>query len=141
MTPIDVALKDGGVAIQVAACPEGVSPSHPEVLQFGYQSVQRTLEMEKECLINKSVACHAMQASRVIIDRAQGYLITEGISKNDTLKLGFQYAPTPQKALEEALAKLGKDAKILVLRKAGDLLPIIKGTSSISSSELLGRPF
>lgn len=139
MTPVDVALKDGGVAIQIAACPEGVSSSHPEVLQFGYQSVQRILEMEKEGLINKSVACHAVQASRVIIDRGQGYLITKGISKNDTLKLGFKYASTPQKALEEALAKLGKDAKILLLRKAGGMLPVIKETNSLSGSELPGR--
>ena len=37
ITPAGIVMKDDGVVIQVASCPEGVSVSHPEVLEFGYR--------------------------------------------------------------------------------------------------------
>ena len=65
MTPgPDLVMKDGGIVIHVAECREGVAQHHPDVLQYGYQSVQRTLAMEAEGLINKSVAMSMIQASR-----------------------------------------------------------------------------
>lgn len=128
MTPADLVVKNGGVVIHVASCPEGVAQHHPEVLQYGYQSVKRTLEMEAAGAINKSVAMHMLQASRVIVDRASGYLVSPNISREDTLRLNFRWAATAQVALDEALARLGPQATIAVLRQAGDLLPLLPGT-------------
>jgi len=130
MTPADLVMKDGGIVIHVAECREGVAQHHPEVLQYGYHSVQRTLEMEREGLINKSVAMHMIQASRVMVDRGSGYLVSPHISRADSERLHFRWAPTPQAALDEALATLGRQASIAGLRQAGDLLPILPGRPS-----------
>jgi nickel-dependent lactate racemase len=37
----ELAVKPCGVVVLVTPCPEGVSGSHPAVLEFGYQSVER----------------------------------------------------------------------------------------------------
>ena len=60
-----------------------------------------------------------------MVDRGSGYLISPDISRVDTLRLNFRWAPNPQTALDEALATLGRRASIAVLRQAGDLLPIL----------------
>ena len=75
-------------------------------------------------VVNKSVAAHMIQASEVIVDRDRGFLISPGISAADTVRFGFLHAEIPQEALNRALQKKGVDASIIVLRRAGDLLPI-----------------
>jgi lactate racemase len=124
ITPAGIVMKDNGIVIQVAACPEGVSVSHPEVLEFGYRPLIVVEDMMKQGLVNKSVAAHMIQASEVIVDRGRGFLISPGISKQDISRLGFLTADNPQDALDRALAIKGENASIIVLRAAGDLLPI-----------------
>ena len=126
MTPVDFVVKPGGVVIQVAECPEGVSRSHPEVLQYGYTTVADTLRMVDRGWINKSVACHMVQAGRVIAEKATGFLVARGISRVDIERLGFHYAATPQQAFDQALRILGPSRKeIAILRQAGDMLPLV----------------
>lgn len=124
ITPAGLCMKDEGIVIQIASCPEGVSVSHPEVLEYGYRPLAVVEEMMRCGLINKSVAAHMIQASDVIVDRGRGFLVSPGISPADTVRLGFLYAETPQEALDRALKMKGRDASIMVLRQAGDLLPI-----------------
>ncbi len=124
MTPAGIVMKDGGIVIQVASCPEGISVSHPEVLEFGYRPLAVVDDMMKQGLFNKSVAAHMIQASEVIVDRGRGYLITPGLTPQEIVRLGFLYANTPQQALDEALRLKGPDASIIVLSHAGDILPL-----------------
>jgi nickel-dependent lactate racemase len=124
ITPAGIVMKDGGVVIQVASCPEGVSVSHPEVLEFGYRPLAVVEELMKQGLINKSVAAHMIQASEVIVDRGRGFLISSGVSPQDAARLGFLHAESAQDALDRALKMKGPDATIIVLRHAGDLLPL-----------------
>ncbi len=124
ITPAGIVMKDGGVVIQVASCPEGVSVSHPEVLEFGYRPLVVVEELMKRRLVNKSVAAHMIQASEVIVDRGRGFLISSGVSPQDAARLGFLTADGAQDALDRALKMKGPDATIIVLRHAGDLLPV-----------------
>jgi len=126
ITPAGIAMKDDGVVIHVCECSEGVSRSHPEVLKYGYLPEKDILRLVEEGKINKTVAVHMIQASRVITDKGQGILVSPGISKKDAEKLGFTYAADPQEAIDLALKIKGADATICILRKAGDLLPVIK---------------
>ena len=124
ITPAGLCMNDGGVVIQIASCPEGISVSHPEVLEFGYRPLAVVEEMMRCGLVNKSVAAHMIQASEVIVDRGRGFLISPGVSETDTVRLGFLHADTPREALDRALRMKGANASIIVLRRAGDLLPI-----------------
>ena len=92
ITPAGIVMKDDGVVIQVASCPEGVSVSHPEVLEFGYRPLAVVEDLMKQGLVNKSVAAHMIQASEVIVDRGRGFLISSGVSPQDAVRLGFLHA-------------------------------------------------
>ncbi|MBN1260852.1 MAG: nickel-dependent lactate racemase [Anaerolineae bacterium] len=124
ITPAGIVMNDGGVIIQVAACPEGIAVSHPEVLEYGYRPLVVVEALMQQGLISKSVAAHMIQASEVIVDRGRGFLISPGVSPEETVRLGFLHAETPQEALDRALTIKGKSASIIVLRHAGDLLPL-----------------
>ncbi len=124
MTPAGIVMKDNGIVIQVASCPEGISVSHPEVLEFGYRPLAVVEDMMKQGLVNKSVAAHMIQASEVIVDRGRGYLISPGLTPQEIVRLGFRYAESPQQALDAALRARGPDASIIVLSHAGDILPL-----------------
>jgi nickel-dependent lactate racemase len=125
ITPAGIVMKDGGIAIQVAECPEGISRAHPEVLELGYRPLVVVEELLRQGIVNKSIAAHMIQASEVIVDRGRGFLISPNISAQDKARLGFIHAGTPQQALDRALEMKGPQASIMVLRQAGDLLPII----------------
>ena len=124
MTPAGLVMKKDGIVIHVCECPEGVSLSHPEVLKYGYVPEKEVRELEQQGEIDKTVAVHMVQASRVVTDKGRGILICPNINKRDTERLKFIYASTPREALNRALEIQGKDASIVVLRQAGDLLPI-----------------
>jgi hypothetical protein len=63
---------------------------------------------------------------RVIKERAKGILVSPGISKGETEKLGFIYARDPQEALDVAFSLLSQDAKVAILQRGGEILPVIK---------------
>jgi nickel-dependent lactate racemase len=121
----ELAIKQGGVVILITLCQEGVSPSHPEVLEWGYQTFEEVDEKVQQGKIQKlTAAAHLVHVGRVIKERAKGILVSTGISKEETEKLGFSHANSPQEALEIAFSLLGRDAKVAVLQRGGEILPI-----------------
>jgi nickel-dependent lactate racemase len=123
----ELAVKEGGVVILITSCPEWISPSHPEVLECGYQTFQEVERKVRQKKIEKlTVAAHLVHVGRVIKERAKGILVSPGISKEETEQLGFIYARNPKEALEIAFSLMGRDAKIAVLQRGGEILPVIK---------------
>jgi hypothetical protein len=53
-------------------------------------------------------------------------MVSQGISKSETERLGLLHAREPQEALEIALSLMGRNAKVAVLQRGGEILPIIK---------------
>lgn len=123
----ELAVRQGGVTILVSPCPEGVSPSHPEVLEFGYQAFERVDQWVRQGKIKKmTAAAHLVHVGRVIKERAKGIMVCPGISKEDKERLGFLHAGNPREALDIAFSLLGRDAKIAVLQRGGEILPVIR---------------
>ena len=125
MTPAGLVMDDGGIVIHVCDCPEGVSGAHPEVLEYGYLPVRK---------IDKSVAVHMVQASRVIADRGKGIIVTRGISDEDCRRLGFAPAADLGQAVAMALDEKGDDATIVVLKQASDIIPLVSDRQPAHSS-------
>ena len=122
----ELAVRQGGIVILVSPCPEGVSTSHPEVLEKGYHSFSVVEEMVQQGKISKlTAAAHLVHVGRVVKERTQGILVSAGISKQETEKLGLTYAATPQEALDIAFDRLGSEAQVAVLRQGGEILPVI----------------
>ncbi len=123
----ELAVKEGGVVILITPCPEGISPSHPEVLECGYQTFEEVERKVRQKKIEKlTAAAHLVHVGRVIKERAKGILVSPGISKEETERLGFIYAHEPQDALKIASSLMGRDAKVAVLQRGGEILPVIK---------------
>jgi nickel-dependent lactate racemase len=124
-------VKQGGIVILVTPCPEGISPSHPEVLKQGYQTFEEVEQKVRQGKIEKlTAAAHLVHVGRVIKERARGILVSPGISKEETERLGFIHARDPQEALEIAFSLTGRDAKVAVLQRGGEILPVIKDSAS-----------
>ena len=81
--------------------------------------------VEKE-VISTTVGVHMIQVSRVAVERAKCILVGDGVSEEDKLKLGLLHAATPQEALNQAFEIKGKRGKVIVLRYAAEMLPIVK---------------
>jgi nickel-dependent lactate racemase len=125
----ELAVKQGGVVILITPCSEGVCPSHPEVLELGYQTFAEVDGEVRQGKIKKlTVAAHLVHVGRVIKERAKGILVSPGISKEETEQLGFIHAREPQEALEIAFSLLSRDAKVAVLQRGGEILPVIKNS-------------
>jgi len=123
----ELAVKQGGVVILVSTCPEGISPSHPEVLEFGYQTFETVDQWVRQGKIQKlTAAAHLVHVGRVIKERAKGIFVSQGISKEEKERLGFIHAEDPQEALEIAFSLSGRDSKVAVLQRGGEILPVIK---------------
>ncbi len=123
----ELAVKQGGVVILITSCPEGVSPSHPEVLEFGYQTFGEIEQKVQNGTIKKlTVAAHLVHVGRGIKERAKGIMVSPGISKEKKERLGFLHARTPQEALELGFSLVGPDGKVAVLQRGGEILPFIR---------------
>lgn len=124
----ELAVKKDGVVILVSPCHEGISSSHPEILQFGYDTYENVEKKVTSGQIQKlTVAAHLVHVGRVIKERAKGIIVTRGIKREDAERIGFIYCREPDEALEKALLLSGKDPKIAVLRRGGEILPLVKG--------------
>jgi nickel-dependent lactate racemase len=125
----ELAVKQDGVVILISPCPEGVSPSHPEVLEFGYQTFEDADRLFRQGRIHKlTAAAHLVHVGRVIKERAKSIFVSQGISKEEKERLGFIHAEDPQEALEMAFSILGRQARIAILQRGGEILPVIKET-------------
>ena len=125
----ELAVKRGGVVILITLCHEGVSPSHSEVLELGYQTFAEVDSKVRKGMIQKlTVAAHLVHVGRVIKERAKGIMVSHGISKEETERLGFLHARTPQEALEIGFSLVGRDGKVAILRRGGEILPVLKNS-------------
>lgn len=121
----ELVVKENGYVILVTPCPEGVSKTHPEIEEFGYQTLEETEKLINEGKLKEmSVAAHLVHVGRVIKEKANGILVSPNIPNEVKEKLGFISADSVQEALSYALNKKGKDASVVVMLHAGEILPI-----------------
>jgi len=58
-------------------------------------------------------------------EREEVWMVSDGICAEEAAKLGFGHFTSAQEALDAALAKQGKGARVTVLTHAPDMLPRI----------------
>jgi lactate racemase len=115
------AVKPGGTVILVTPCPEGTSSQHDELTTVGYVEVERIKKLLAENKIDKAIAANLLLGRR-LLEKADIILVTKGITQQQTLAMNFQWAPTPQDAIEAAIQKHGKSARINILHKASKMI-------------------
>jgi lactate racemase len=121
----DIAVRDGGTIIVVAPCPEGVSVTHTDMLNFTSLDADKLEARICDGTI-RDVPSGALALSWAKIrQRANISLVSDGISNEETRALGFRPFADVEQAVEAALLRHGAQAKIIVMTHAPDTLPIL----------------
>jgi hypothetical protein len=104
-----------------------VADNHPNVLGIGYRPYAEVVRMVEAGDIADAVGAAILADVAQIVDRADCVLVSPGITREETGRLGFRYAATAQEALEMAFERQGRRAEVAVLRHGGRILPLVEG--------------
>lgn len=138
----DLALKQGGVMVLISPCLKGVSVEYPEITDIGYKSFVEVKAMVKRGEVKDlTLAAHLAHVGRIIRDKGIGILVSSGIDGDTTKRLGFHYSKTPQEGFELALKLKGKDAKVVVIKNGGEVMPIIRPIIGMGHNAIVRRDF
>ena len=124
-----LAVREGGVIIIVSPCYEGLSVTHgEEIRRIGYRSrteIVRLVEQGK--FTHRVAAVHMIQVAEATIEKGVTcILVTGGIPPGVLREVNLGYAPDPPSALAAAFGIAGEGARVAVLRRASETLPLIQ---------------
>jgi nickel-dependent lactate racemase len=121
-------VRPGGTVIVLSPCPEGVAAQYPDVVRIGprpaavLELLARRADMHPMAGL-ALVRLHEATADRVVM------LVSPGLDRDTIIRLGMVPYATAQTALGDALARHGPRPRVLVLRCASELLPIMSNVS------------
>jgi lactate racemase len=121
-----MAVRDGGTLIVVAPNPEGVAENHPNVLEIGYRPYAEIVRIVEAGEVEDVVGAAVLADVAQVVDRTDCIMVSPGIGREETERLGFRYAVTAQEALEMAFERQGGEAQLAVLQHGGHILPLIE---------------
>jgi len=124
-----LAVRDGGAVIIVSPCTEGLSVTHGDVIRrVGYRPKREILDLvEQGAFTHRVAAVHMIQVAEATFEKnVECILVTGGISPDELSAVGLSHAPDPQSALAAAFRRTGPDAKVAVLKRASETLPLIQ---------------
>lgn len=121
----ELAVKDGGVIILLARCPEGAAPQFPEFEKYGFSCPEKLKAMAESGKINRLAAYTLIAIGRILKYKAKVILVSKGISLTRARKLGFFWAKSLRSALAQAEGFIGKKPKIVYIKRACEILPLL----------------
>ncbi len=102
LPPAGTLLRDGGVVVLCAECPEGIGPGGPEVVNRAIFELGVRRYLPPRCAV----------------------LLVSGMPPEEVARTYATYAPSLEAALAEALHVAGTGARLLVIPDGGDLVPL-----------------
>jgi nickel-dependent lactate racemase len=122
-----MAVRQGGTLIVVAPNPEGVADNHPNVLEIGYRPYAEIMRMVEAGEVEDVVGVAVLADVAQVVDKTDCIMVSPGVTREETERLGFRYAATARDALEMVFERQGCTASVAVLRHGGHILPLIEG--------------
>jgi len=108
-------LKENGVLVLLAACPEGVARNHQVVLEHGYGNWRDVEKLvENGTIADRTGASHVVTIGKILEEkRMRVILVSESISPAEADRLGFIGMTDPQGAFDRALDETrGRDVLV-----------------------------
>lgn len=122
----DLVCRDGGVVILPAECPEGIAPQFPEFSKYGFKSPEKIYQEVKVGRLKQKLMAYTLVAiGRIISKRIKAILVSPNITSKQSEKMGFIPANDLKDALNKAFQMAGSSSKVIVIKQAGDSLPIV----------------
>jgi len=122
----ELCVRPGGTIIVATPCPEGVAVTHPDMVHFAGRAkaeIESAIQLGEIHDLTAGALALAWANTR---QRARISLVSQGIAAEDARALGFEPFVSVEQALEDALARYGREARISVLPYAPDTLPIVQ---------------
>lgn len=113
------AVKDGGIIILVGSCREGLGE---HTFEEWMTSAKEPGELITRVKADFQLGGHKAAAIAMVLEHADIYLVSE-LNPDFARELFFKPFATVQEAFDEAFAKQGEDASILVMPYGGSTLP------------------
>ncbi|MGI6687970.1 MAG: lactate racemase domain-containing protein [Christensenellales bacterium] len=125
-------LRKGGSIVLLGCFPEGVSNTHPDISKWGYKPYTEVKKMVEAGVISDIIlAAHLVHLGRVLEARdATCYLLSRGISPEETEKLGFISLSTTEEIIPTLTKKYGENFRVLVI-PGFNSTPIISSTPQL----------
>jgi nickel-dependent lactate racemase len=117
------AVRDGGILILVAECPEGFGNATCQAWLAEASSPDEVLQRIQQEFI---LGGHKAAAIAAVLKRAQVYLVS-ALPEALARQCGFLPFGSAGAALQSALEELGSSASVLVLPQGGSVLPVVAG--------------
>ena len=114
------AVRDGGIIILAAACSEGLGE---EVFERWMLGAKTSGQLIRDIQANFEVGGHKAAAIAMVLERAKVFLVSD-LPDDFVRKIFFEPFPDLNAALTAAFAKLGNEAKIIVMPHGGSTLPV-----------------
>ncbi len=121
----ELAVKPGGTIVMLTPCWEGISEEHPELEKHGYLYPSKALSLMDSGELTDLCSVAAMVHVGKILEKMRVIVYAVGIPRKDVENLGFEYAPSPQEAVDRALEDAGKSAEAMALKGAAEVVPRI----------------
>lgn len=105
--PAEYLVKDGGTVAIFSPCPEGIAPEHPQIVEFGYKSVEGIKKMvARGVLTDLAAAGHLVAVSRILIEKNIECIIVSQESNREGFEaIGLKRMASPQEAVDYILNK------------------------------------
>lgn len=120
-----MAVKDGGSLILVSPNPEGVASNHRNLLEIGYRPHAQIVEMVQQGRVDDLVGVAILADVCQIVDKTDCLMVSPGVTREQTERMGFRYATSAREALAMAFERQGPSASVAVLRFGGHILPVV----------------
>lgn len=125
-----LAVKKGGIVIFVIDAPEGVSggaPKHRNILLNWCNKEPEIILKNLDSGKIKDRSCGAICVSQArLLKRAKVFCISQGMTDQEIINLGFSPFCSIQSAIQKALLELGENAKIGVIPFGGETVVRVK---------------
>lgn len=123
-------LRKGGTIVLLGNFPEGISPVHTEIAQYGYLPYREARKLVEGGPLadDLSTASHLVHLGRVLDAReAECVLLSEGIGREEARKVGFSYLDDPAEIMGYLKRKHGENVRVLAI-PGYNSTPIISST-------------
>ncbi len=127
----DLVCRDNGVIILAADCREGVSPQFPNFKRHGFRDPDSLYQKVEAGEFREKILAYTLVAiGRIISKRVRGVLVSPHIYREEANGMGFGWAVSIQAAVDDAMEATGPNSKLIVLRQAGQIMPVISSTKT-----------
>lgn len=114
--------KDGGTLILLIPALEGIAPDHTQLVDFGTTPADIVMDLVTEGKVRDEVAAATYLAFDQTRRRLQIALISDGIPNAEARKIGITSMTDFSEALELAMERHGKNARIGVVTAGADIM-------------------